>query len=301
MSPKSAIVLLNKESGITSFSSLSPLKKTIHKKVGHAGTLDKFASGLLIALTGSFTRLNSLFSSLDKKYIATIKFGEESETLDPEGDIIARAPLPTKEALLRAIETKFIGTIEQVPPIYSALHIDGKRAYQLARSGKEVEMKSRPVTLYGTTLEEYTPPYATLSVHCSKGTYIRSIARDLALEVNSRGYLVALKRTHIGPYSLSQACGAKDTEQLIEATGHTKERLLALDEIGEVTLHESTLKEFSYGKLFDLHDSLNSTLTEKSRYAIVTSESGEMRGVVELNELQRPSKIVSLIPKEEWQ
>ncbi|MDD2407165.1 MAG: tRNA pseudouridine(55) synthase TruB, partial [Sphaerochaetaceae bacterium] len=132
--------MLNKPPGVTSFASLYPVKRTLGKKVGHAGTLDKFAQGLMIVLTGAFTRLNPLFSSMDKRYVATIQFGLETSTLDPEGEIICEKAPCDLPAIEQALKTSFIGTIMQKPPAYSALHIDGKRADTLARRGRYVDI-----------------------------------------------------------------------------------------------------------------------------------------------------------------
>ena len=137
MSNTFKLLLEDKEEGTTSFASLSKIKKEYRKeKVGHAGTLDKFASGLMIVMVGNATKLNPVFSSFSKKYIAKIEFGKETSTLDPEGDVIATADLPKREDFEKAIES-FVGKQKQVPPIYSALHIDGKRAYIEARKGND--------------------------------------------------------------------------------------------------------------------------------------------------------------------
>ncbi|MCK9599188.1 MAG: tRNA pseudouridine(55) synthase TruB, partial [Sphaerochaeta sp.] len=194
MGTNASILLINKKPGITSFSSLNDIKRTIEAKVGHAGTLDKFAQGLLIVLTGSMTRLNVLFSSMDKTYRAQIAFGSETDTLDPEGQVIAVADVPGYERIQKSIPS-FIGSLEQQPPQYSALHINGKRASDLARRGHEVQMAKRPITVYSFEPVSYEQGILVADIHVSKGTYIRSLARDLGLAAGSRAHLVGLTRT----------------------------------------------------------------------------------------------------------
>ena len=214
----SDIVLFDKEEGITSFSSLYSIKRCYAKgtKVGHAGTLDKFASGLMIVLIGNATKLNPVFSSFDKSYIATIRFGEESDTLDPEGRIIKTSDLPSLEEVLYALE-KIKGKSLQQPPVYSAVHVDGKRAYKEARKDKEIEMPFRPIEVYEARFISYEDGLLTAFFHVSKGTYIRSLARDMAYSINKVSRLEKLRRVSIGPYSISDI-GKFDMKELLERT-----------------------------------------------------------------------------------
>lgn len=214
----SDIILFDKEEGITSFSSLYSIKRCYAKgtKVGHAGTLDKFASGLMIVLIGNATRLNPVFSSFDKSYIATIRFGEESDTLDPEGRIIKTSDLPSLEEVLYALD-KIKGKSLQQPPVYSAVHVDGKRAYKEARKDKEIEMPFRPIEVYEARFISYEDGLLTAYFHVSKGTYIRSLARDMAYSINKVSRLEKLRRVSIGPYSISDI-GKFDMKGLLERT-----------------------------------------------------------------------------------
>jgi tRNA pseudouridine55 synthase len=201
----SSCILLNKHSGVTSFDALKPIKTALNTgKVGHTGTLDKFARGLLIVLTGRALKLSQWFLHSDKKYIADVLFGSETDTLDPEGSVVASAPPPSLSDLEKILPN-FTGTIMQSPPLYSAVHINGRRAYEIARSGESAEIKTRPVTIYSLELLSYEPPLAKIAVHCSSGTYIRSLARDIALAINSCAHLSALLRTNIGKFSVTDA------------------------------------------------------------------------------------------------
>jgi tRNA pseudouridine55 synthase len=210
MNDKDGLILLNKAAGITSFSSLGSIKKSLGiEKVGHSGTLDKFAEGLLLVLTGRFTGLAPHFSSLDKEYIAVLRFGEETDTLDPEGKIVQTAEAPSLEAVEEVLK-HFIGQISQIPPVYSAVHYQGKRSYRLAREGCGPKLPSRQVTIHRLEIEAYNPPELTFTVRCSKGTYVRSLARDIGLAAASCAYLTALTRTAQGAFLLTDAVRAED-------------------------------------------------------------------------------------------
>lgn len=209
----SGIVLLAKQSGRTSFSSLFQVKRALNTtKVGHTGTLDAFADGLLVVLTGSLTRLVPYITNFDKTYLALVEFGSETDTLDPTGKIIKQTEKIPAEDEVRSVLPKFIGEIEQVPPLYSAIHVDGKRASDIARDGKTAEIKPRKVRISSINLLDFYEKYALIEVSCSKGTYIRSLARDIALACGSFGHLRALRRTNVGPYNLKDAVGAENLD-----------------------------------------------------------------------------------------
>jgi tRNA pseudouridine55 synthase len=197
---------------LTSFDALHDVKRILGTgKVGHTGTLDKFAEGLLLALTGRALKLSPWFTHCDKQYEGTVCFGAETDTLDPEGSVIANAPLPSCENVEQAIPV-FLGKIEQSPPAYSAIHIDGQRASALARRGEAPEMRKRPVTIYRLELLSWEPPYAKIFVHCSSGTYIRSLVRDIALAAGSCTHLTTLLRTQVGGFRLENAIKIRNEE-----------------------------------------------------------------------------------------
>ena len=203
---KSGLILFNKKTGITSFDALRDIKRALGTgKVGHTGTLDKFAHGLLIVLCGNSLKLSRWFTGCDKQYIAKIRFGVETDTLDPEGNVTGTSILPSREQVENVL-MQFKGSILQAPPVYSAIHINGKRASDIARSGVLLEMKKRPVTIYKLEVISWEPPFAEMYVHCSSGTYIRSLARDIAVSAGSKGHLVSLLRTNVGNFDLKNAC-----------------------------------------------------------------------------------------------
>ena len=206
----SSLVLLAKRPGRTSFSSLFSVKHALGtKKVGHTGTLDSFAEGLLVVCTGALTRIASRITAFDKEYEAIIAFGSETDTLDPYGAAVRTAPLPSKESFIDAFNA-FKGKLMQKPPAFSALHVDGQRASDLARKGVAVEVPERPITVFSSSIKEIREKdgfieYAHVVFHVSKGTYIRSLARDIALSCGSAAHLAGLLRTKVGSFRLEDA------------------------------------------------------------------------------------------------
>ena len=201
----SGIVLLAKQAGLTSFSSLSSVKRALGTtKVGHTGTLDSFADGLLVVLVGKLTHLVPHITNFDKTYIALIEFGSETDTLEPTGQVVKTGKIPAREEV-ESVLPKFLGEIDQIPPAYSALHVDGKRASDLMREGKSVELKPRKITISSIKLLDFNDKFARIEVSCSKGTYIRSLARDIALACGTVAHLKELKRTRVGPFKLEDA------------------------------------------------------------------------------------------------
>ena len=215
---KNAVILIDKASGITSFDCLGRVKRLVNKKTGHCGTLDKFAHGLLIVLCGSYTHLVPAFMGMDKTYEATIEFGKSTDTLDPEGVVFETGMVPSFDVVSKAVQS-LIGPLKQIPPAYSAIHINGKRSYQMARSMKESVQVSelfsaRPITIHEASIISYEAPYLKVRLRVSKGTYIRSYARDLGHLCNSCAYVRELYRTSIGPYSIDEAIAFDDVEAL---------------------------------------------------------------------------------------
>ena len=204
-----SIIPIYKPVGLSSFKALSIFKKQNNlKKVGHAGTLDPLAEGLLILATGKATKKISEIQDLPKVYLAKIRLGATTKSFDREFE--EENILPTSEIdqakVQQVLETFFTGKILQTPPAFSAIKINGERAYSLARKGIEVEIKPREVEIYKINIVSYiSPEDFDLEIHCSKGTYIRSIARDLGEKLNVGGYMKALTRISIGNYHIDQA------------------------------------------------------------------------------------------------
>jgi tRNA pseudouridine55 synthase len=199
------IILLNKPPGQTSFQSLGAVKRRLGTgRVGHTGTLDRFAEGLLVVLSGRMTRLCAYATSLDKEYVAVITFGRATTTLDPEGETTAVGSIP-EICSIESVLPEFLGSLSQVPPAFSALHIGGRRAYDAARKGEIVVLPPRPVRIDRIELLGYEPPDATIRVSCSKGTYIRSLARDIAEKLGTHGFVSKLRRVRVGGFRVEDA------------------------------------------------------------------------------------------------
>lgn len=204
-------IILDKPHGLGSTQAVAAVKRNLRAagygkvKVGHGGTLDPLATGILPIAVGEATKLAGRMLDASKEYAFTVRFGEETDTLDLEGKIIATSDVRPAPDAITAILTRFTGPIEQVPPAYSAILIDGERAYDRARAGEAVEMKSRAVTIHSLTVEHVGEGEVTLIAHVSKGTYIRSLARDIAHALGTVGHVTMLRRLRAGPFGLAQA------------------------------------------------------------------------------------------------
>ena len=220
---KDGILLVDKPVGWTSFDVCAKIRGQIRAeyrardekptkrqlKVGHAGTLDPFATGLLIILLGDATSRSDEFLKLDKTYEATIHLGKNSTTGDLEGEMTDVSDRQPSEAEVKAALTRFIGDITQIPPAYSAIKINGQRAYKLAREGKEVEIPSRNITIYSIELLEYSYPEIKIRTNVSSGTYIRTLAEDIGNVLGTGGYCLQLRRTKVGECSIADALSGR--------------------------------------------------------------------------------------------
>lgn len=205
--PNSGILLVDKPAGMTSHDLVNIARKVFHtKKVGHNGTLDPDATGVMVLCIGQATRLNEYLTADDKRYRATLRFGEETTTQDSSGEVTARCALPElDETAFCEVLARFIGEQEQTPPVYSAIKKDGKPLYQYAREGLEIpEIPKRTIEIYALESVSYSPEEAVLDVHCSKGTYIRTLCQDIARACGSCGCMTALERTAVGKIALVQ-------------------------------------------------------------------------------------------------
>ena len=251
------------------------------RKVGHTGTLDKFAEGLLILLTGKFTRLNAMITGMDKEYVALIRFGKETDTLDPEGEVVAEADIPTEQVIAEVL-SGFRGTIRQVPPVYSAVHVNGQRAHKLARRGEDVNMPSREVRIDELEILSWESPDLKLRVCCSKGTYIRSLARDIGKACGSRAYVKELKRTAVGPFRLGEAVSPED----FTGAGDFKSWeafFSVLEDTEIVTLRDWAVEKLGHGVPFQ-DDFLETPLKTRPDMLLLKDSGGSLKAVVELKD-----------------
>lgn len=219
--PEGVVINIDKPLGWTSTDVVRKIKPMLRQvgypkiKIGHAGTLDPLASGVLLVCVGKATKMVDALQAQQKEYVAKVELGATTPSYDLEHQVDRRYQWQhiTEEALREALKSMEGVDIEQVPPIYSAKRIDGKRAYDYARDGQEVEMRMARVSIYQAELVEYAPPVATIRVVCSKGTYIRSIARDLGVALDSGGHLVYLRRTRSGEYLASEGISMEELQE----------------------------------------------------------------------------------------
>ena len=212
---------MDKPSGWTSHDVVAKVRNlTGIRKVGHSGTLDPMATGLLVLGLGKATRLLRYVQDLPKEYLATAVFGVATDTLDADGSVLTREPMPVTEAAVAEAFERFHGTIAQLPPMVSARKVDGRRLYELAREGKEVEREARPVQIYELELVDFAPsdyPEVTFRVRCSKGTYVRTLADDVASALGGRAHLSSLRRSANGHFDVGAAVTVEQVAAAVES------------------------------------------------------------------------------------
>ena len=215
----SGVLVVDKPVGLTSHDVVKIIRRgTGIRRAGHTGTLDPRASGVLVVLIGPAVRLSEWVSEADKRYMATIRLGTSTDTYDADGTVTASAPWENiTEEEFAAMLKEFEGEILQTPPPYSAVHVKGRRAYDLARQGKKVELKPRKVHVYHLELLEWAPPEVVVDVHCSSGTYVRSLAHEIGQRLGCGAHLVGLRRTKAGRFTLRDAVPLRRLQEAFEA------------------------------------------------------------------------------------
>ncbi len=246
------LLVVDKPVGPTSHAVVNAVRKgTGIRKVGHAGTLDPRASGVLVLCLGPATRLSEYLSIASKRYEATALFGYATETYDAEGEATFRSGETPSLAAVEGALADYRGEIHQVPPPYSAIKLGGRKAYELARAGADLELEPRQVTIYRLEILRYEPPELGLDIECSAGTYIRSLAHDLGQAVSTGAHLAALRRTKSGPFGLDQAVPLSDLEGAFQT--HSWDRYVvaaadALPELAEVRVSREDLEQIRHGR-----------------------------------------------------
>ncbi|MCE9531129.1 MAG: tRNA pseudouridine(55) synthase TruB [Planctomycetes bacterium] len=284
------ILVLDKPAGMTSRDAVNRAigwfpRKT---KIGHTGTLDPLATGVLVLCIGNATRLAEYVQALDKTYRSTVIFGARSDTDDADGEITPTLDVtPVAEEAIRDALKKFIGTIEQVPPAYSAIKVAGRRAHELARKGTEVDLVARPIRIDAIEILSYSWPELRLEIRCGKGTYIRSLARDLGEQLGCGAYVNELRRTSVGSFQAEQGIKLEADHQ--EAWKLLLPVAAAVAHLPTVTLEGEFLTKFRHGNGVPCADGL----PEKSPIAVLDSE-GVLTGIgmVDERRLLQPDKIL---------
>lgn len=276
---------LYKPEGITSAKAVSIVKRALNvKKVGHAGTLDPLACGVLPLAIGEATKTVSYAIMSEKTYRFIIKWGEETTTDDREGDIIAISDIRPSKSEITSIIPEFIGKIEQTPPAYSAIKVNGKRAYELARKGKDVKLDSRIIEIYDLKLEWAKDNQAQFITNCGKGTYIRSLAKDIAHKLGTTGHVTFLERCSVGRFVKESSILLEKCEKNLYKAVSLREGLMpthiVLDDIPVLYVDSEDEKNIRYGK------SINVTHNEEGPVSIMIGERLIAIGECQINEGQ---------------
>ncbi len=266
---------INKPAGKTSRDVVDCVQRLVRPdKVGHAGTLDPLATGVLVVCVGQATRLIEYVQQAPKRYVGTFLLGRSSNTEDTEGDITLHAedPHPTYEQITRALP-KFLGTIQQRPPAFSALKVEGKRAYALARQGKEVHLEARPIEIYALEIVSYDHPELVLDIRCGSGTYVRSLGRDIAKAVGTSAVMSALVRTEIGPFHLADAVSPGHLQRETIAA-HLLPPQAALAALPQVVLTPTEWEELRHGRPIVARLDQDPSLVDDAEAVALNSEGG---------------------------
>lgn len=282
-------LILDKPTGMSSAQAVGEVKRMLRcKKIGHGGTLDPLASGILPLAIGEATKAFDYIASSIKSYRFTIHFGQERSTDDAEGEVTASTTTIPTRAEIEAVLPSFCGRIQQVPPAYSALKVDGKRAYALARAGQEVVLEAREIEVHSLVLQQFEGAYATLEVSCGKGTYVRSLARDIARKVNSLGYVSMLRRTAVGKFNESQAISLEKCRELVHSGALFKAWVtleLALDDIPAIEVDAQQASKLRQGQSIAVDAAEGRILVKTSGQVLAFAEveEGRLRPVRVLN------------------
>jgi len=278
------IILIDKPKDYTSHDVVAVIKKKSHEKVGHTGTLDPNATGVLPLLIGKATGISKYLINHDKTYIATLKLGIKTDTADGEGNILEEKEVPDLqiEDIQKALD-KLMGKQEQVPPMYSAIKVNGKKLYEYARQGKEIEVKARTIEIYDTKLIEYKKEDAEVvfEISCSKGTYIRTVCEKVAENLNTFGYMKELRRTRVGEFEIQNTVNIEDIKnnpELLEQNIITIEKFFKDKE--KIELNDKALELFLNGVKL-------SKDTKNDIYRIYNNNKFIGLGVIEDNKLKR--------------
>ena len=232
------VIVINKQTGCTSHDIVYKVKKLLNEKVGHTGTLDPMAEGVLPILVGKGTLVSKYLINHDKKYIATLQLGIKTDTADSEGKIIEEQPVDieklTENYICNVFKT-FIGKQEQLPPMYSAIKVHGKKLYEYARKGQNVEIQPRQIEIYNMKLLDINiqEKQIKFEISCGKGTYIRSVCEDIAKKLDTVGYMLKLKRTQVGKFNIEKSITIKELEENIEDIEFLKENFISIERLFE--------------------------------------------------------------------
>jgi tRNA pseudouridine55 synthase len=299
---RAGILVFNKPTGITSFDVVRMVRRgTGEKRVGHAGTLDPLATGVLLVLLGQASRISEYLMDLPKTYHATLRLGQTTDTYDAEGRVTAERPVDVSEAQLREVAATFLGETRQRPPRYSAVKVGGKPAYSMARKGEEVDLAERTVTVHRIEVTAFSPPFAEIEVDCSRGTYVRTIAHDIGERLGCGAHLAGLVRTRIGPFTLDDAVTEAELREAFES-GMWAGLLQPIDRglmaLPAVTARMSLEQDLRHGQAIILDEAAALPVPNPAdgAEARAYAEDGSLIGIVRYDaaaKMWRPRKILS--------
>jgi len=278
----SGVLVVDKPVGLTSHDVVQIIRRgTGIRRAGHTGTLDPRASGVLVILIGPAVRLSEYVSASDKRYQATIRLGSSTDTYDSEGIITSTAEVgDISEENFDEILQKFVGEMEQVPPPYSAIKVKGRKAYEMARKGEDVELEPRIINVYSLEILEWAPPEAVIDVYCSSGTYVRSLANDLGKEMGTGAHLVGLRRTKSGRFTLRDAVPLRRLQEAFDAGNWYKFLIPAAEALADwpmVELDPDEVELVRHGHRVPAED-------DQSGWARGVSQQGDLVALLEADE-----------------
>jgi tRNA pseudouridine55 synthase len=276
----SGVLVIDKPIGMTSHDVVQIIRKgTNIRRAGHTGTLDPRASGVLVVLVGPSVRLSEYVSASDKRYQAVVQLGTTTDTYDADGRVLNITAVDISEKQFNDVLQSFVGEIEQIPPPYSAVKVKGKKAYEMARQGEEVNLEPRKINVYNLELLEWAPPEAVIDVYCSSGTYVRSLAHDLGEKLGCGAHLIGLRRTKSGRFTLRDAVPLRKLRESFE-NGSWEEFLIpaaeALSDWPAIDLNPEELTIVRHGRRIPADPTLG-------KMARAISADGELIGLLELD------------------
>lgn len=283
-------IVLDKPEGISSAGALNQIKRLLPRKIkiGHAGTLDPFATGMLLVAIGEATKLTDYVMAHSKKYEFTIEFGRSTDTLDRDGAVIMESDARALREELSAAALTFVGEYNQMPPAFSALKINGERAYKLARQGLEVELQPRAVMLNAIELLDYSSEQAKFKISCGKGFYVRSLARDICHKLGIEGHLVALRRTATGKFNENAMISLETLLEMLHNADHSMlhKPHSVLDDILVRSCSDEVAEALRHGKQVS-----NSSGWHGTKFLM---NNGNLVAIVECTEFLKPRRILNL-------
>jgi len=278
----SGVLVVDKPVGLTSHDVVQIIRKgTNIRRAGHTGTLDPRASGVLVILIGPAVRLSEYVSASDKRYQAVVRLGASTDTYDAEGEVTTVSPVEITEEQFQESLDKFVGEIEQVPPPYSAVKVKGRKAYEMAREGEEVELQPRTIQVYSLELLEWAPPEAVIDVYCSSGTYVRSLAHDLGKDLGCGAHLVGLRRTKSGRFTLRDAVPLRKLREAFEAGNWYQYLIPAADALSDweaIELVHEQVEAIRHGHRIVADPPIGTNMMARG-----VSEQGELVALLEYN------------------